>query len=220
MSRERKRPSQFASSFAYDEGEFNKLIRDYQHNKPNPAKAKVAAAVVAKVVPTGKATTEGKTTSKGVKNSKNASYKSKTQQIAAATLTPQGRIQDELEEKHIALYRERKNKGLRSKKVLPEGAEELPDITAAIKKGVKECSVLPLNWALPKIKMIGHTCKVYWDGEDTWFYARIINYDSFYDRHYVSIFSLHNTTMDTLRANCSFSSLYLYLCISLPPFLK
>lgn len=70
----------------------------------------------------------------------------------------------------------------------------MPDIETAIKRGVKESSTLLLDWASPKAKMIGFLCKVYWDGEDTWFYARILNYDSFYDRHYVSVCAQRKTT--------------------------
>ena len=33
--------------------------------------------------------------------------------------------------------------------------------------------------------MIGSLCKVFWDGEDEWFYARILYYDKRYDRHLV-----------------------------------
>jgi hypothetical protein len=34
--------------------------------------------------------------------------------------------------------------------------------------------------------MIGGNSKIWWDGDNKWFYARILNYDSFYDKHYVS----------------------------------
>lgn len=116
--------------------------------------------------------------------------KAKAKHETVVVLTPQARLQEELEEKHIARGRERKSRVPKPRKILPEGAVDLPDIETAIKRGVKESSTLLLDWASPKAKMIGFLCKVYWDGEDIWFYARILNYDSFYDRHYVRIFAV------------------------------
>lgn len=72
-------------------------------------------------------------------------------------------------------------------KSLPTGPAELADLKSAVKQGVQECSTLILDWSSESGKRIGARCKVYWDGDDTWFYGRILNYDSYYDRYYVSL---------------------------------
>jgi hypothetical protein len=68
---------------------------------------------------------------------------------------------------------------------LPEGASDEIGLADAIIKGVRECSTLLLDWSEPAAKLVGATCKVFWDGENEWFYARILNYDKGYNRHYV-----------------------------------
>lgn len=57
----------------------------------------------------------------------------------------------------------------------------------ALNYAVKECSSLLLDWSSPEAKRIGSICKVYWDGDRTWFYARILNYDRVRDRHFVRL---------------------------------
>ena len=184
MSRERKPSIYLNGAFATGDGEFDKLLKDYQKpkKKQNQQVAEKPAPVLkesAKGSSKGNATPKVKLP-KGSKESKDSNNK-----VVIAN-TPQARLQEELEEKHIARGRDRKSRAAKPRKELPEGAVELPSLEAAIKRGVKESSTLLLDWASPKAKMIGYSCKVYWDGEDTWFYARILNYDSFYDRHYVS----------------------------------
>jgi hypothetical protein len=72
-------------------------------------------------------------------------------------------------------------------RVLPEGHEKLPSLEVALSKSVVQNTSLTCDWQSFAAKMIGCLCKVYWDGEDTWFYARVLNYDPAHDRHYVSI---------------------------------
>ncbi len=70
-------------------------------------------------------------------------------------------------------------------RLLPDGAEHVPDIQAAVKKSVKESTKLLTDWNQNPANFIGKTCKVYWDGDKTWFYARIIYYDANHGRHFV-----------------------------------
>jgi hypothetical protein len=69
---------------------------------------------------------------------------------------------------------------------LRQGPWNVSDITDAIKCGVKESNTLLLDWTNPEVQKIGRLCKIYWDGEDKWFYARIINYDDAFKLHLVS----------------------------------
>lgn len=114
---------------------------------------------------------------------------SKEMLVPVVVMSHQQQIQDEIEEKHIARGREEKlalKRLTKAKKVLPEGPNEVSDMEAAIKRGVRECSTLLVDWASVPAKAIGSLCKVYWDGEDSWFYARVLNYDSYYRRYFVS----------------------------------
>jgi hypothetical protein len=181
-SRDRK-PSTLYESAAFNDRAFSKVIRDYQRQKAAPVKKKdesVKQSTDSTVV-SAKAVAPKQSVSKITKTAGGRGRRPG----ATPVMSPQAIAQHEIEERHIAACREVKQKSLRPRKVLPEGAVELDDIKAAIKRGVKETSTLLLDWSSKKAKMIGYLCKVYWDGEDTWFYARIVNYDSFYDRHYV-----------------------------------
>lgn len=178
LGRERK-PSTFLGSYATGDAEVEKSLREYQKKpKKKAVKAETKKQHAAKedVI---QAKTIGRPKDRKQKNHSNPPQPSL-----------QERVQEELEEKHIAKCQERKSKHSKVRKVLPEGAVDLADIETAIKQGAKECSVSLLDWNSSKVKMIGYLCKVYWDGEDTWYYARILNYDSFYDKHYVSYISI------------------------------
>jgi len=70
-------------------------------------------------------------------------------------------------------------------KVIPEGPTFYPDIETAIVKSVEQCSSLLLDWLSPPVKLIGAVCKVFWDGDNEWFYARVLNYDSTTQMHYI-----------------------------------
>lgn len=179
-TRERKRPAHLENEIGEDE--FKKSIREWQKSRPPLPKKKVVLETPKEVVVE---IPKQPIQIVRMKGAKGKNQKSEPGQVPA--LTPQARLQEEIEEKHIARSRDRKSKSTKAMKVLPEGAVEIPDIKTATRRGVKECSTLLLDWTSPKAKMIGGLCKVYWDGENTWFYARILNYDSYYDRHYVSI---------------------------------
>lgn len=55
----------------------------------------------------------------------------------------------------------------------------------AILRSVDECTTLINDWSSNSAQLIGRLCKVYWEEEFTWFYARILNYDSKFNRHYI-----------------------------------
>ncbi|KAJ1413177.1 hypothetical protein B484DRAFT_402104 [Ochromonadaceae sp. CCMP2298] len=95
------------------------------------------------------------------------------------------RQQDELEERHIAKGRERKKGSNRARRMLPEGQVTVEDMQTAVRRSFKETTTPLLDWSSPKCKMIGGNSKIWWDGDNKWFYARILNYDSFYDKHYI-----------------------------------
>ena len=74
----------------------------------------------------------------------------------------------------------------RQQKVSVElGTTDSIDMMEAIRLSVQTCSKPLVDWNQNAAKLIGATCKIYWDGEDEWFYARILNYDSHSDRHFV-----------------------------------
>ena len=72
-----------------------------------------------------------------------------------------------------------------SHRLLPDGAQPCLDIPSGVKKSIKESTKLLTDWSQYPARYIGKTCKVYWDGDRTWFYARIIYYDSNHDKHFV-----------------------------------
>jgi hypothetical protein len=72
---------------------------------------------------------------------------------------------------------------------LPEGHAELTNLSTAISTSVNHYTslLLPSDWndKSSALALIGWICKVYWDGEDQWYYARILNYDFNCHRYYV-----------------------------------
>lgn len=180
-SRERK-PSALYNSDALNDKAFTKVLREYQRQKVGKKKDTPAEQNVPTVTDNPKPIAHKLQSGKVAKHGGGRGRKP----AQAPVMSPQAMVQHEIEEKHIAACREISLKSAKPRKLLPEGAVELEDLTTALKRGVKETSTLLLDWSSRKAKMIGNLCKVYWDGEDTWFYARILNYDSFYDRHYVS----------------------------------
>jgi hypothetical protein len=59
-------------------------------------------------------------------------------------------------------------------------------VSEAIAIGLRESNTLPLDWTDPQVRLIGRGCKVYWDGDDAWYYARIVHYDAVHKKHLVS----------------------------------
>jgi hypothetical protein len=56
-------------------------------------------------------------------------------------------------------------------------------LETAIQKAVRESSTLPMEKSL--WKYIGRICRVFWDGDATWYCGRIIIYDAGKDRYFV-----------------------------------
>lgn len=72
-------------------------------------------------------------------------------------------------------------------KSLPQSAEA-PNQREAIRMSIENSNTLLLDWTTPEASRIGLPCKVYWDGDDVWFYARILNYDRTHDKYFVRNF--------------------------------
>jgi hypothetical protein len=72
---------------------------------------------------------------------------------------------------------------------LPEGHTNLNNLSTAITTSMNHNTslLLPSDWKdnTSPLALIGWICKVYWDGEEQWYYARILNYDFNYHRYYV-----------------------------------
>jgi hypothetical protein len=66
------------------------------------------------------------------------------------------------------------------------------DLTAAIRKGLKETSQIPLNDHLIT-KSIGFMCKVFWDQDDVWYTGRVLLYDPIKNLHFI-YFDVDGTT--------------------------
>ena len=106
--------------------------------------------------------------------------------VKEPALSAKEKEQLEIEENFIFACREHHPKCRSIAPPLPEGPSKPMEMSAAIKKGVKECGKLLLDWNKPAAKLVGSICKVYWDGDNEWFYGRILNYDCGANRHYVS----------------------------------
>lgn len=103
-------------------------------------------------------------------------------------IDPKEKALDEAEEGLISRALRRKSFHSHQKKALPEGAAALTDMNAALTQSFLDISTPLCDWSIEEAKYIGCICKVYWDGEDKWFYSRILNYDPYHKKHYVSVF--------------------------------
>lgn len=98
---------------------------------------------------------------------------------------------DDKEEAFIALAHSRSASVKRkitqrnAMKLIPEGPTFYSDIETAIIKSIEQCSSLLLDWLSRPVKLIGALCKVFWDGDNEWFYARVLNYDDTTKMHYI-----------------------------------
>ena len=111
---------------------------------------------------------------------------SKPQKPVKILLTHKEKVQDDLEERLIANVTQKRALSLpKEAKALPSGPFDVPDQKAAIFRSFQEVSELLDTFTSFQAKLIGCLCKVYWDGEHKWFYARILNYDPYHKRHYV-----------------------------------
>ncbi len=110
----------------------------------------------------------------------------KQKKVPVVVLSSKERALEDTEEKFIVSAYAKSSRVAEAPKELPEGPIQQTDVNAAVKKGVKDCSSLLLNWNTKNAKIIGALCKVFWDGDNEWFYGRILNYDSHHNRHFVS----------------------------------
>eukprot|EP01041_Mallomonas_annulata_P005210 gene5210-10429_t len=79
---------------------------------------------------------------------------------------------------------------------------EFDGLNEAIHKAVEESPMLAVDWSNPRARFIGQLCKIYWDGENQWFYARILSYRASEDIFY--LFYLDDLTGEwiTLDKEC------------------
>ena len=172
---------------------------NYQKRKPAGNKKRSAEENGGKsaVMSTGAASS-----SSGTKESKKNKHSGSVSAAPAIVVIPaREREQQSVEEEFM-----RNNKGkMRRKRVpMPIGASDPLEFPAAIKKSVKDCSTLLLDWNQSAAKLIGATCKVYWEGDNEWFYGRILNYDQRYDRHFVYYFADDTSEWLSIRAEAVF----------------
>lgn len=93
--------------------------------------------------------------------------------------------QDELEEQLIA--RAFAKPALHGpKKAKPESQPtEFPSIHAAQSYCLNDCSFLCSDLTVPGAELLGQLAKIYWDGEETWFYARVLNFNASSGEYFV-----------------------------------
>lgn len=118
---------------------------------------------------------------------------------------------EELEESIIEQAFKPKVKLQPAKKFTKVDPEEFKSQAAAQTFCLADASQVCPDWSLPGAACIGQLCKVYWDGENVWFYARILNFNPSNGRHFVSANELlfisfhfcsqpaHNPSTDLLR---------------------
>jgi len=100
-------------------------------------------------------------------------------------ISPEEKRQDDIEEAVITRTQELAALLSRPKAPLPRGNSNVADLPTATRRAVRESSCLLLDWTTPEAKMIGNVVKVYWDGDNAWYYARILHYDWHHRMHYI-----------------------------------
>jgi hypothetical protein len=105
--------------------------------------------------------------------------------------TKHNRALEALEERIIRDAARSEKSNVVLKKLLPTEPMDIAGMQMALSASVEQCSTVILDWSTPEAKQVGSKCKVYWDGEGLWFYARVLNYDSYHDRHFVRIALLY-----------------------------
>ncbi len=126
-------------------------------------------------------------------------------------IDPKEKLLDETEEGMISRALRRRPAHVQQKKSLPEGPASLDDMNAAMRQSFLDISTPLCDWSIPEAKYIGCICKVYWDGEGEWFYARILNYDPHHKKHYVSAFILYQIISINYLMQCRYFTLKIVL---------
>ena len=71
------------------------------------------------------------------------------------------------------------------KPIISKGTSGSFEEADAFRKSVKETHSLLLDWSSAQARLVGVSCKVYWELDERWYYGRIINYDSARNQHHV-----------------------------------
>lgn len=181
------KPRVFEDAIISDRG-FTEAIRGYINDGKNLKKQKAKeehAKEINRKREEKKAQEEMKRKAAELEKKKKAEAQQKkiVQKPAAVPLTAQQKRRKELEDAHIARHVYPNNS---LKKSLPSSNAEFENMEAAVERGFRQCTKPLLDWSSQPAKFIGKLCKVYWDGDKMWFYGRVLNYDSRFDRYQVS----------------------------------
>ncbi len=108
--------------------------------------------------------------------------------VAAKPLTGKQKIEDDTEEQFILEHGEDSsvNRSARTR-----FSSHVPDSISTVKDAIKYCvkqapSVI-LDWTTPQARRIGKPCKVFWEGDEMWYYATILYYDQINDKYFVRV---------------------------------
>lgn len=111
----------------------------------------------------------------------------------APVLSTKDKEELQLEEYFMTTCGNLKSSNKKMHLTLPIGQFYDVEFNDAIKRCVKECTKLLLDWSLPQSRHIGKLCKVYWDGQCEWYNARVLMYDANFDKYYIH-YDSDNTT--------------------------
>lgn len=92
--------------------------------------------------------------------------------------------QDELEEQLIARAFKKSSNTATNRAKVDTHPREFPTQQAAQAYCLSNPSQIA-DLSQPEAEMVGHLAKVFWDGEDTWFYARVLNFNSITGEYFV-----------------------------------
>ena len=105
---------------------------------------------------------------------------------AVKPLTGKLKIEDDLEEQFIRENPIDSADATHSFRSSSNEPQDISTIKEAIKYCVNKSSSLMLDWTTPQAKRVGLPIKVYWEGDEAWYYATILYYDQIFDRYFVS----------------------------------
>ena len=196
-ARQRKASTLYENSFdPSDRSRFAKEIRQYQKQQKEPVNKKRPAAEDVKAAEIAAAAAVSSASAKESKKSKHAAA-----QAAIVVVPAREKEQLLVEEDFI---RTNASKTRRKRVPVPLGASDPLEFQPALRKSIKDCSTLLLDWNQTAAKLVGAVCKVYWEGDNEWFYARVLNYDSRYDRHFVYYFADNTSEWLSIRDEAVF----------------
>jgi hypothetical protein len=106
--------------------------------------------------------------------------------------------QDELEEQLIARAFKKPSNTATNRAKVDTHPREFPTQQAAQAYCLSNPSQIA-DLSQPEAEMVGHLAKVFWDGEDTWFYARVLNFNAITGEYF--IFYLEDSTGEWIDFN-------------------